>query len=220
MTPRLHSEVTFASFLVYAPRPRNELEERSRRAIRSDLKNDRNGVIDLVARRLRQMWPIDELTEALSADVVFVPVPGSSPRSSEDSLWVPQRICAALNSAGFGRGTLPLLRRTRRVPRSGSSSSADGRPSPLQHFESIDVELPLAVPDRVRLVLVDDVVTRGATLLACASRLHEAFPSTPVTCFAIARTMSEGFDDSIEDLKVPVRGAIRLTESGATQRRP
>lgn len=78
----------------------------------------------------------------------------------------------------------------------------------------------MATPDCARLVLVDDVVTRGATLLACASRLMEAYPSIPVTGFAVARTMSGGFDDSIVDLKVPVRGVIRLTESGATKRRP
>ncbi len=40
-------------------------------------------------------------------------------------------------------------------------------------------------------VIVDDIVTRGATILGCANRLLEAFPEANVAAFAAIRTMSD-----------------------------
>lgn len=38
-----------------------------------------------------------------------------------------------------------------------------------------------------RILLVDDVVTRGSTLLGCAARLGECSPGLEVAAFAVAR---------------------------------
>jgi hypothetical protein len=37
---------------------------------------------------------------------------------------------------------------------------------------------------------VDDIITRGATTLGGASRLHEAFPKARIRAFAAMRTMT------------------------------
>ena len=37
--------------------------------------------------------------------------------------------------------------------------------------------------------MVDDIVTRGCTLLAAASRLSDAFPKADIRAFAMVRTM-------------------------------
>lgn len=55
------------------------------------------------------------------------------------------------------------------------------------------------LPDRPRFVLVNDVVTHGATFLA---RVLEAFPRSAVACFAVLRAMSGVELDAIID---PVR---------------
>jgi phosphoribosylpyrophosphate synthetase len=55
-------------------------------------------------------------------------------------------------------------------------------------------------------LLIDDVVTKGRTLLAAAARLHEAFPQARITAFALLRTL--GFKDHIEDLLDPCVGRI------------
>ena len=40
-----------------------------------------------------------------------------------------------------------------------------------------------------RILVVDDIVTKGATLLAGASRIAEAFPEADVHAFALIRTL-------------------------------
>jgi adenine/guanine phosphoribosyltransferase-like PRPP-binding protein len=56
--------------------------------------------------------------------------------------------------------------------------------------------------------LVDDVITKGATLLAAASRLHETYPRAKVTGFALVRTL--GFVDDVEQIVEPVIGMVTL----------
>jgi hypothetical protein len=49
--------------------------------------------------------------------------------------------------------------------------------------------------------------TKGRTLLAAASRLHEAFPAAQIRAFALVRTM--GLIPSVEHLLDPCKGEIR-----------
>ena len=67
------------------------------------------------------------------------------------------------------------------------------------------------------IILVDDVVTKGRTLLAAASRLHEAFPRTRIRAFALVRTM--GLIPEVPRLLDPCKGEIRW-EAGDARRRP
>ncbi|MBI1379902.1 MAG: hypothetical protein GC161_02295 [Planctomycetaceae bacterium] len=59
----------------------------------------------------------------------------------------------------------------------------------------------------MRLVVVDDVVTKGATLLASALRLQEAFPTAEVRCFAMVRTL--GREPDVPQVLDPCVGEIR-----------
>ena len=74
----------------------------------------------------------------------------------------------------------------------------------------------LSKPDEI--ILVDDVVTRGATLLDAANRLADAFPETPIRAFAAMRTISN--PEEFNELYDPCVGTIDLRESGDTLRRP
>jgi hypothetical protein len=67
------------------------------------------------------------------------------------------------------------------------------------------------------VVLVDDVVTKGRTLLAAATRIQEAFPDTEVRAFALLRTM--GLIPDVAQLLEPCVGEIRWTGADA-QREP
>lgn len=73
----------------------------------------------------------------------------------------------------------------------------------------------LAVGSR-RIVLVDDVVTRGATLLGCASLLMSALPQIEVGAFAAVRTMSSA---EIGAMLAPVTGLITY-RAGRLHREP
>jgi adenine/guanine phosphoribosyltransferase-like PRPP-binding protein len=50
------------------------------------------------------------------------------------------------------------------------------------------VQKQLAAPKKV--VLVDDVVTRGHTFIAGASLIHDTYPNCEIKAFAAMRTMS------------------------------
>jgi adenine/guanine phosphoribosyltransferase-like PRPP-binding protein len=57
-----------------------------------------------------------------------------------------------------------------------------------------------------RITIVDDFVTKGATLLAAASRVQEAFPEAEVRAFALVRT--KGLVADIESISEPCEGLI------------
>ena len=71
------------------------------------------------------------------------------------------------------------------------------------------------IPDR--LLLVDDVVTKGRILLAAAARLRELCPASEVRAFALVRTM--GLARGIEHLVSPCEGEIRWGD-GDARRQP
>lgn len=84
------------------------------------------------------------------------------------------------------------------------------------HYDSFRVNPDL---DRPRsLTIVDDVVTRGDTLLAAASRVKEGYPDAEFRVFAVVRTM--GFVTDIDRIVDPAVGALVLVPGGRVQRRP
>lgn len=124
-----------------------------------------------------------ELEAFLAPDVTFVPCPKSAPfpPKLKPALWVPRRICDALLAQGYGARVLPCLSRTEAVPKSAFARPGD-RPSPHRHFETMKVESSLDDPGDI--TLVDDVVTKGSTLLAAASLIAKAFPRAQLRTFA------------------------------------
>lgn len=81
-----------------------------------------------------------------------------------------------------------------------------GDPRFLQFYESMRARLDLLDRPR-RVTLIDDFVTRGATLLAAASRLQEALPGAEIRAFVLVRTM--GLVAEIESIGAPCAGTIR-----------
>jgi adenine/guanine phosphoribosyltransferase-like PRPP-binding protein len=80
---------------------------------------------------------------------------------------------------------------------------------------AVDAQGVLEPPTRI--VLVDDFVTRGATLVGACSRVAEAFPGAEIRAFAAVRTMT---GSEITELVQPVAGEIRLEDNGETFRDP
>ena len=78
----------------------------------------------------------------------------------------------------------------------------------------MDVSLTLSQTGRI--TIVDDVVTKGATLLAAASLVAEAYPDAEVRAFALIRTM--GLVPEIDKIVDPVVGTIKLIGSEADRK--
>jgi hypothetical protein len=79
------------------------------------------------------------------------------------------------------------------------------RPTVQQHYRSFAVIPSARAPTQI--VLVDDVITKGRTLVAAAMRLHEAFPEAEIRAFALVRTMGLILD--VVRLFDPCEGVVR-----------
>jgi predicted amidophosphoribosyltransferase len=156
------------------------------------------------AARVRQVSDGSPLLSGFfDAGDVLIPVPGNAPRPA-GAMWAAEHLAVALVHEGLGRVVWGGLHRTCAV-RKSATAAPGARPTVGIHYESFAIERATLAPERI--VLVDDVVTKGRTLLAAASRVREAFPHAQIRAFALVRTM--GLVSGIERLIDPCRGEIR-----------
>lgn len=145
----------------------------------------------VVARRALEATPLEHRIWHLLSNSWLVPVPrsGIAP-AREEWVWPAARIAGALSDLGVGRGVGFLLERTTAVTRSSTASSAAERPGLATHFHSLSATPAQPLGSSTALCLLDDVVTRGTTLMAAAARLREAYPETAVFGVAMFRTLA------------------------------
>ncbi len=207
------SEVEFGSLLTYSPHGNSRRDEESKVVMRN-LKNDNvldSGILtsEYVARAIKKDIEKLPFTNYFNSNTILIPTPKSS-LLQKDMLWVPQRITRALINNGLGNKSEECLERIVALPKSSKSIPAN-RPKPLQHYESMRVKELLFEPEEI--VLVDDVVTRGATILGAVNKLAEAFPRTRIRAFVVMRTMSN--PQEFSEIVDPCVGTIRLVGENA-----
>ena len=177
----------FGSFLVYPSPGKSEEHARYKKAVLS-IKEDRvrpegERWPEYAAKRLVQLLPESPLEHFFDGDPCLVPLPRSG-LSAKDSVWPAKRISESLVHHGLGARVECAIERRTAVHKSAGS---ENRPSPRDHYSSFR-----AVPVKAeRIILVDDVVTRGSTALGAAWRLLEVMPVAQVKLFAVARTMRD-----------------------------
>jgi len=83
-----------------------------------------------------------------------------------------------------------ILKRKMPLPTSHLSRASE-RPSPEQHYESLSIKVDLLSLNGVdSITLVDDVITRGSTMLGSASLVHDKHPNMKIVGFAALRAIS------------------------------
>lgn len=209
------SEIEFGSLLSYSPRGNSDAQCRSR-TITMALKNDQyvtvgsNQILmsDYIAENLATEMVKLPFVNFFKANPILVPVPNSSFNRS-GTLWVPQRLANALFKKGLGTKVVECLKRVKSLPKSATSLAAN-RPKAAAHYDSLAVDKILFEPTEI--LLIDDVVTRGATLLGAANKLLEAFPDATIRAFAAIRTISS--PESFTNIYDPRTGKITLRGDG------
>ena len=205
------TKLEFGSLLTYSPYDMSDMAKSSRN-VRSDLKGDKFILDDppvLMSKYLAQgiktnlvKYPFALFFES---SPILVPTPKSSLVKPE-TLWVPQRLARALAQKQLGKAVKECLVRVKPLPKSSTTYTED-RPKAFQHYESLEVRWRETSKPK-EILLVDDIVTRGATLLGAANRLIDTFPNAHIRAFAMIRTMSgQSIFVRITD---PCRGWIEL----------
>jgi hypothetical protein len=142
---------------------------------------------------------------ALGRSVVLIPVPGSAPAPHAD--WVAARLAWCLWQVGLAAQIWPVLRRLHAVRKSAFAAPGE-RPSVLEHYASFTVERTRCRREAaLQLTLVDDVITRGRTVMAAARKLHEAFPAAQIRAFALLRTLRP--DEVLRRVLDPCEGEVQ-----------
>jgi hypothetical protein len=205
--------IPFGSCYAYSPHGLSETSERSR-LLCGRVKNGRSGWLRTYAARVReQALEGQSLSDLFNPHAVLIPIPKCS-HSPGPAVWVANKLAVAINATGLGQSVWTGLKRMVEVERS-CASWAYGRPTVQQHFKSFAVIPPVTIP--AEIVLIDDVVTKGRTLLAAAFRLRQSFPDSQIRAFALVRTL--GLIPDVRRVFDPCTGEIRWNGRDA-QREP
>lgn len=194
--------VRFASCYGYSPSGTSAAARRSRH-YRSLLKSHDRAMIGNCARRVaREVAAGGTLASFFAVRPVLVPVP-SSARTIIGVETPASILSASLLDTGLGCTVWPGLWRCHPVVRS-SCAMPGCRPTVLDHYLSLCVARK--VPEGGGFLLVDDLISKGRTLLAAAIRLRAAAPHARIEAFALMRTTSLVPD--IDSLVDPCAGLI------------
>jgi len=216
------TSLDFGSLLCYCPRPSPGAMQEAydvMLAIKGDtfVGNPLMLMSQWIAKAVQDRMKSLPFAYFFQPSTVLVPVPKSS-LMQPDTLWVPLRIAIALTKRGIGSQVDSCLVRTTSV-RKAAWSKASQRPKPKEHFASLSVQRRISEPTPKEILLVDDIITRGSTLLGAANRLAEAFPGARIRAFGAMTTISRPSD--FVSLSKALIGSIQYQPSTEdTLRRP
>lgn len=148
----------------------------------------------------------DQLREFIEDDRTLVPVPGSGV-TDERNLWVAYRLCMALSEGGFANPVETIVKRTAAI-RKSSFCRAGERPEASEHRDTMTAHTDLFVPTKV--LLVDDVLTRGCTTMGAALCLRAKYPDVDVRVFSVFLT--KNFDPNFPNFVDPTFGTLSYDE--------
>lgn len=167
-------------------------------------------VAEVISRKFAEI----PFSDFFDENTALVPVPSSS-QIPKGGLWVPERLAIEMVRKSIGNSVVPCLSRAKSIPKS-SLSAPGNRPTPEDHYSSLSVSD--TINDFDKAVLIDDVVTRGSTLIGSANKLHDLFPHIEIKGFAAVRTISD--PSSFVKWLEPVKGKITLYLGGYLNRQP
>ncbi len=205
-------QVTFGSCYVYSPSGTDAASKRSRILPALLKAGDARCIVKCVLRVRQQVSSSSTLAGFFLPTDVLVPIPGSAP-AVEGIVPVAERLALAMIEAGLGQRIWKGLHRIRAV-RKSATARPGSRPTVGNHYDSFAIEPAGSVP---QVLLIDDVVTKGRTLLAAAERVREACPNAEIRAFALVRT--KGLVEGVNRLLDPCIGEIRW-RAGDAQRNP
>jgi len=212
------SQVNFCSLFSYDPYGTTQ-EANDAKAYTYALKDGKSPRIinpflmpDYVADKLCERITVYPFNSFFKSNTVLVPMPGHAVMQ-KDSLWVPHQIASVLECRGLGKVSSYLYRWE--TMRSAHRCLAQNRPTAQEHYDSIATrDVGLFEPEEI--LLIDDIITQGATAMGCANLLCGVFPKSNIQVFEAVRVMSGS--SCFEKFYDPCEGIVRLLSDGKTRR--
>lgn len=219
MNRPLLSNLRFGTLLAYTAHGDSELAQKSIK-LRNRIKRCDPRTVSRVGEILIQhLCDRGELVELFERDkLTLVPMPRSAPlppqKKASGVLWPGLQFCRAMKEAGVECSIEPCLERVVKVQKSAFARPGE-RPEPDTHFDSMRVTgSKMLVGEHI--LLVDDFITRGSTMLGAASCLQKEFPNAMIMGFSVVRTV---YPQDLKALVEPRVGDITF-ENGYLNRKP
>jgi hypothetical protein len=214
LVTRNNFNLDYGALWSYSPYGKSK-EELLSKSYRYAVKNDETVTVsgkevpmsEVVAQSIRESLITLPFRKLFEEKPILVPVTRSS-LMKPDTLWVPHKIALALRKVGLG--SMVSLSLTRRY-------AVGYKATAKEHHDSQGVIQGL-LDEPEAIVLIDDFVTRGATLVGSAQRLCEAYPNARIAAFAAIRTVT--LSENFKKIDDPVYDKITLYASGKTHRDP
>jgi|GEM_PF-1714121 len=215
----LLSELTFGALLTYTAHGSYELAQQSLK-LRDSIKHctpyATKRFSELLCEHLQRRGILTCLFQ--SSELVLVPVPKRAPLPPKDRttgvLWPSFQYCIAIQQAGIKCKIKPCLERAQTIRKSAFAGPGQ-RPDPDEHMASLLFSGPPCQMDK-NILLVDDFITRGSTMIGAASILHAALPTATIQGFAVVRTVYPG---ELKALVDPCVGQV-IFKDGVLRREP
>lgn len=215
------TSLRYGALLSYSPHGISKDEVLSR-SYRTAIKNDepiKSAGIDIpmsryIAEYIQREIGTLPFRSLFNGDPTLVPI-RSSTMLQPNSLDMPLRMATELHRVGLGKAVGMALRRVQALPKSATSRSGQ-RSTAAQHFASQRVQKLIEEPTSI--LLVDDVITTGATMIGSANLLAQTYPNASIGAFAGLRTVSD--PDEFNEIFDSVSGTVKLYPSGRTHRDP
>ena len=202
------SELTFGSYLTYTPRGNNTSRD-IMLAIKSEssVGDPPQFISKFVTEKIANQLPNMPFKGFFSPNTCLIPVPKTT-LMQPNTLWVSSKIAQEFSKRKLGV-YCECLKRISPLPKAAFAPQGM-RPSAHDHFQSLECQLPLNKPTEI--VLIDDIITRGATLIGCANRIRASLPNASIKAFAVMRTVSNPND--FKQIIDPCVGTIKNYSHG------
>lgn len=175
--------VPFATLANFS-RGSTEAARKSQRICPQIKRANPRSILSFVATVKQDGEVFERLRAFIEEDRTLVPVPGSGV-TDDRNLWVAYRLCAALSDGGFSNPVETVIKRTAAIRKSSFCRTGE-RPEASEHRDTMTAHTDLIVPAKV--LLVDDVLTRGCTTMGAALCLKAKYPDVDVRIFSVFLT--------------------------------
>ena len=145
---------------------------------------------------------------------VLIPIPSSNPDLPPED-WPSTLIAEQMVTQRLAMGIEAVLRRSTKIRKSAVSAPKE-RPNPEDHAKTLNcLEAQSNLP--LQITLIDDVFTRGATLLGAAKVMKQAFPNAMIQAFTLFWTCRRY--ERLKTMNMPVTGTLKIGTKGQPVRR-